>query len=209
MNMITKEIIEHNFPLYFTDNDVFKILDMEKYHKELHVAVEKNEIINLYKNIYALSDKYRKSKLNGFVLAQIIVPESYISCEKLLWDVGWIPEFVYDITSINLTHKMTISTPYNFITYSIIKQNDINIGTIYDDYDAGRVRKAKPLKALVDYVCRVGLDWKGIDPLIRSLRIDKECLDSIKNGDIEELFGNYTIRRAKVFLEGIRKDLHI
>ena len=43
--------------------------------------------------------------------------------------------------------------------------------------------------------------------LAESLRVEEEELGTLKAGDFEELDGIYKSRRARVFLEGLRKEL--
>ena len=71
----------------------------------------------------------------------------------------------------------------------------------------GSFYMAKPLKALADTVASRGLDWSGLDPLVESLRIDDERLETLKSVDFEELDGVYRSARARKFLSGIRKEL--
>ena len=66
---------------------------------------------------------------------------------------------------------------------------------------------AKPLKALADYVASRGLDWTDSSPLVESLRIDEDNLETLETEDFEELEGVYKSARARKFLAGLRKEL--
>ena len=66
---------------------------------------------------------------------------------------------------------------------------------------------ATPLKALSDYVYVNRKDWISLEPIIRSLRVEPEELESLDSGVFEALIGNYSSRRVQVFLESLKKDL--
>ena len=67
---------------------------------------------------------------------------------------------------------------------------------------------ASPLKALADYVYAHRLDWISAGPVIESLRVDESSLAGIKVAALERLLANYSSRRVRRFLEGLRKDWH-
>jgi len=67
---------------------------------------------------------------------------------------------------------------------------------------------ASPLKALADYVYAHRLDWASTGPVIESLRVDESSLTSINLEIIDRLIDNYSSRRVRRFLKGLRKDLN-
>ena len=67
---------------------------------------------------------------------------------------------------------------------------------------------ASPLKALADYVYAHNLDCVSAGPVIESLRVDESSLASVKLETFEHLLANYSSRRVRRFLEGLRKDLN-
>ena len=66
---------------------------------------------------------------------------------------------------------------------------------------------ASPWRALADYVFLHKKDWKGMDPLVKSLRIEEEDLRKTSQEGIEELIHSYQSHRVKRFLRGLKKDL--
>jgi hypothetical protein len=143
------------------------------------------------------------------MVANLFVPESYISFETALWDAGWIPEFVYEIASVSRKPSFEIRTPFAVFSYTRIPQKSMRTGTYTVTYGSGTVPEAKPLKALADYVYANDYDWNTVKPLRQSLRIDDENLMSLTAGDFDELQGNYEADRVKRFLEGMRKELRV
>jgi hypothetical protein len=61
---------------------------------------------------------------------------------------------------------------------------------------------------MADYVYMHRLDWVSASPVIESLRVDETSLADIKIETFERLLANYSSRRVRRFLEGLRKDLN-
>lgn len=140
-------------------------------------------------------------------MANLFVPESYISFETALWDAGWIPEFVYEIASVSLKPSFEIKTPFAVFSYIRVPQKNMRAGTY--TVGSGTAPEAKPLKALADYVYANNYDWNSVKPLRQSLRIDDDNLMSLTANDFDELQGNYEHDSVERFLEGIRKELGV
>jgi hypothetical protein len=68
---------------------------------------------------------------------------------------------------------------------------------------------ASPMKALADYVYVNKKDWAELQPVAESLRIEREEFESVTSEDINALIENYTSRRVRKFLKGLRKDLKL
>ena len=64
-------------------------------------------------------------------------------------------------------------------------------------------------QALADMVASRGLDWSGCRPLIESMRIEPDDLETLTAEDFESLEGAYYSKRARRFLSGLRKDLEV
>ena len=67
---------------------------------------------------------------------------------------------------------------------------------------------ATPLKALVDYIYINKLDWENIEPLLESLRIEKEEFNNLQCDDFDLLAANYNNKRVYRFINGIKKELN-
>jgi hypothetical protein len=67
--------------------------------------------------------------------------------------------------------------------------------------------QAKPLKALADLIFKFNYRWTTIDPLLESLRIEAEDLETLTAADFDEIQGNYEAANVEDFLAGIRKGL--
>jgi hypothetical protein len=172
-------------------------------------AIASGDIIRIRRGFYTLNKVFRTASINERIVANLFVPESYISFETALWDAGWIPEFVYEIASVSRKPSFEIKTPFAVFSYTRIPQKNMTAGTYAVTYGSGTALEAKPLKALTDYVYANDYNWNSVKPLRQSLRIDDDNLMSLTAKDFDELQGNYEVDRAKRFLDGIRQELRV
>jgi hypothetical protein len=151
-------------------------------------------------------------------LAQRIYGPSYISLETALSYHGWIPEAVYAITSSSLSRSREFETPLGRFSFTRVPQRVFYMDIIRIEKDSGSNSEsslhtgesflmASPLKALADYVYSHKLDWISASPVIESLRVDESSLAGIDSKVFDRLLINYSSRRLRRFLEGLRKDL--
>jgi len=211
MNKLVEKIIEKNMPVLFRYNDMeqlgFEKRELEKYVQN---AVVFKYLHNIYKDIYTLSNMYRKILIPEGMLAQMIIPGSYTSLYYVLSDENWIPEAVYNVSSVIVGDKITVDTDEfgSFFYYGIcdrlilkgVRKQVSNIGFYY---------KATPLKALCDYVCMFKKDWKGIDAPNDYLRVKYHKMEELTKEDFDEIQGSYNIKNVEVFIESLRKDLKV
>jgi predicted transcriptional regulator of viral defense system len=208
MTRLTRSIIAQRLPAVFTSDDVRHLEpnDQARYC-QMSRAIASGDILRIRRGFYTLNKIFRTASINERIVANLFVPESYISFETALWDAGWIPEFVYEIASVSLKPSFEIKTPFAVFSYTRVPQKNMTAGTYTVTYGSGTVPEAKPLKALTDYVYANNYDWNSVKPLRRSLRIDDDNLASLAAKDFDELQENYEVDRVKRFLEGIRKEL--
>ena len=209
MNELVEYIRNNNFPVLFRYNDLLKT-GLKKYllNEFLVEAVKRKYIDNIYKDIYTLSRMYRRNLVCEGVLSQMIVPNSYVSLRYVLSDVLWIPESVYNITSITNGTNLLINTE-NFGSFKFINiYKNIPVAGIYiENSSIGNYKRATPLRALCDYVCLYEKKWDNIGYLEDHLRIMPESLENLREKDFDELQGVFKIHNIENFLIGIRKEL--
>jgi hypothetical protein len=210
MTRLTRSIIEHNLPIVFTADDVKKIEpDSNTRYCQMNRSLASGDIIRIHRGIYTLNHIFRKGVINLNALAYKLVPGSYISFETALWDTGWIPEFVFETSSAYQGHSFEIKTDFSIFSYTQIRQNNPFCGTYTISSEYGPIIEAKPLKALADYVYDIDCQWNSIHPLVYSLRIDIEHLETLTASDFDEIEGNYESKKVENFLYGIRKELQV
>ena len=182
-------------------------------------ALKSGEILRVHRGLYCLAAKYLRRKPDPLALAQRIYGPSYISLETALSYHEWIPEAVYAITSASIDRSREFDTPIGHFSFTRIPQKvfytevtrvEKGSGSKNEpDFYAGETfLMASPLKALADYVYAHKLDWISAGPVIKSLRVDEASLADIKAEMFESLLANYSSRRVRRFLEGLRKDLN-
>jgi hypothetical protein len=221
MQKLTETVLEKS------DTGTFTLMEMARWvggssnrrFALLKRALQSGEIIRIHRGLYCLATKYLRRKLDPLVLAQRIYGPSYISLETALSYHSWIPEAVYAITSTSMDRSREFETPLGHFSFTRIPQKVFyteitrvekgGAGKSEPGFDTGKsFLLASPLKALADYVYAHRLDWISASPVIESLRIDESSLAGIKVETFERLLANYSSRRVRRFLEGLRKDLH-
>ena len=173
-------------------------------------AIDSGEILHIRRGLYCLAKPYNRVGISRNILANLIYGPSYVSLETALSFHGWIPEAVHSVSSVSLGRARTFETPLGYFDYVQIKQMPLLSGVIRvtgERETEGSYYMAKPLKAIADYVASRGLDWTGREPLIESLRIEEENLESLSSADFDELDGVYKSLRARKMLALLRKEL--
>ena len=194
----------------FTAGDLYKFGYKEPYVSErLQKAVMDCEIIHIKKDIYALSMMLRKELVENRVLAQMLVPLSYVSMEYVLSKVSWIPESVYVVTSVTQGENKYIETEYGRYDYINIPSRKFYAGVRHIIEGVYEYNQAVPLKALADMVFERNYNWTTLKPLYESLRIEYDDLEILTSSDFDELHETYEISNVENFLYGIRKELSL
>lgn len=210
MNKLTEKVFEIAPFGYFSYQDVATLFpdSANKRYGLVKRAIAEGQILHIRRGLYCLAPKYRKTKINLYALAQHLYGPSYISLESALSWRGWIPEAVYTLTSAAFGKSNEFSTPLGEFSYTRVPQNIFYTGVERHIDEAGDVFfMASPVKALADYVYVHKKDWAGLEPAIKSLRIEPEEFESVGSDEMEVLIENYTSRRVRAFLDGVRKDL--
>lgn len=172
-------------------------------------AIAKGKLTHIRRGLYCLNDPLRKNQLNLFMLAQKIYGPSYISFESALSYHGLIPEAVPTITSATSKRSRTFKTPLGLFIYIHIPCDPFLVGVSQESPKQAPYLMASPWKALTDYLYFNKKDWKGIAPLLGSLRIEEEELKKTTKEELEELATTYRSRRIKKFLRGVKEDLKL
>jgi len=211
MNTLTRTLFETlEYPL-------FSAADLQNIEPNANIryglvkrAMKDGDLVQLKRGLYTLCPSLRKRPLNRPALANRLYFPSYVSFEYALSAHGWIPEAVVTITSATSKNQTTFDTPEGHFTYRRIPQAQFFCGVETVTSENGSWLQARPLKALADYVYLHRLDWTDRKPLIESLRIDEDELETLDADDFDSIQGNYqTAANVESFLSGLRKDLHI
>ena len=210
MNFLTEKAFELSRTGIFTYSDVLVWLGESRNSVRGIVkrAIASGEIIHIRRGLYCLAPKYCRHSISRNVIANLIYGPSYVSMEAALSVHGWIPEAVHSVMSVSSGRAKSFQTPLGYFDYVQVRQRPLLAAVErMQDESSTCFLVAKPLKAIADYVASRGMDWRGVEPLEESLRIERENLDSLTPEDFNELDGVYKSRRARSFLEGLRKEL--
>lgn len=222
MQRLTETVLEKS------DTGAFTLLELSQWvggtsnrrFALLKRALKAGEVIRIHRGLYCLAPRYPRRKPDPLVFAQLIHGPSYISLETALSYHGWIPEAVYAITSACMNRGRDFETPLGHFSFTRIPQKvfyaevtRIEKTGKQDGNEPGlhageTILMASPLKALADYVYAHKVDWTSVEPVIESLRVDESSLSGITSETLEILIGNYSSRRVRRFLKGLKKDMN-
>lgn len=211
MNKLIKTLFET------LEHSVFSASDIQNIEPDDNVryalvkrAMKDGDLVQIKRGLYTLSPSLRKQPVNRASLANRLYYPSYVSMEYALSRHGWIPEGVTTVTCATSKNPADFDTPLGRFTYKRIPQALFFCGVEAVSVDGESALQARPLKALADYVYTHKLEWTDREPLIESLRIEEDELETLTAGDFESIQGNYrTAPAVEAFLAGLRKDLKL
>jgi hypothetical protein len=210
MNRLTRAILENQLPTVFTSDEIRRLEpDDNVRYCQMNRAIASGDIIRIRRGFYTLNTIFRKDLINTPLLANLFQPHSYISMELALSVDFWIPEAVYMYTSATSGPSRTIKTSVGCFSYLHIPQKNLMAGVHTVELGAEPHLQAKPLKALADLIFKFRYQWTTLEPLLESLRIEMDDLETLTAADFDEIQGNYEASNVENFLAGIRKELGV
>lgn len=199
-----------------TDLDLLNAIPGTSHRRQALIkrAISKGELIHIRRGLYCLADRFRKNQMrvnppNLFTLAQKIYGPSYISFESALSYHGWIPEAVPTVTSATSKRSRTFKTPLGLFVYIHIPCEPFLVAVSQKSREKDSYLMANPWKAITDYIYFNKKDWKGMAPLLNSLRIEEEELKKTTNEELQELAASYRSWRIKKFIRGVKRELKL
>jgi len=143
--------------------------DARDMQKQLSRWVRAGRILQLRRGLYTLAPPYRKVAPHPFLVANRLVPHSYVSLQSALAYYGMIPEFVYEITSVTTGRPETLENPLGRFSFRHIKSDAFTGFTYREVFKEQFVFIATPAKALLDliYLSR----YQQVQPFIEELRL--------------------------------------
>lgn len=174
-------------------------------------ALKSNELLQVRRGLYVLAKKYRRHDIHPFVLAQQLLPGSYISAESALSFHGWIPEAVRSVLSVTSKGKSQVYQ-HDILGKFEYRRMTVNSGYFLQAVERYELQRqvaliAKPLRALLDLVYLRKLPWQGLDFLLDGLRIDEEQLGAVTLLDITQLLDVYKGKREREFIDELQRSL--
>ena len=203
MNYITFSRELKNFPA-FSLKDTEKLSSKVYYHR-LSDWQKKGYIKRIANGVFVFADE-PMDEMHLFYLANIIYSHSYISLESALSFYGFIPEAVYNITSVS--SKKTSSFQYDDILFSYRTINKkYNFGYKLLPFKNVSIKIAEPEKAIID-LFYLNTELKNFDN-IEEMRFNLfEIKEKINWSKLNKYLGFYEnkslTKRVNLFKEWIK-----
>lgn len=190
---------------YFTVVELSNVLcgTEDRRYSLLKRTMARGEIIRIRRGLYCLAPPYQRHPLNLFAVAQSIYGPSYITVESALSYHGWIPESVHAVTSATSKRSREFKTPVGLFSYRRVLCDPFLAGVERIQTGSDSFFIATPWRAMADYVFIYKKDWKGIAPLLDSLRIEKEALKDSDQEELRTIRNAYQSERVRRFLKGM------
>jgi len=204
------EKIKENVPCdMFTDTELKNTLGgtANSWRSAAKRGVKKGDIIRLKRGLYALGVKHQRKGFSMFQAGQMIYGPSYISLESALSYHGWIPEAVHAVTSVSAKRTKDVKTPLGIFSFTHIPSSNFFAGVARIESENGAFLMATPWRALADYVYVHRQDWKGLKPIVESLRVDAVHFKDVDLRLLEELREATKSKRVRVFIDRVKKEL--
>lgn len=191
---------------------VFSLQDVQKIAPnfnriQLDRWQKKGYIKRIKKEYYYFTDKEIDRNFL-FYLSNKIYSPSYISLEKAFQYYDFIPEEIFQITSVSSKKTNKFTTSMGSFSYRHIKPS-IFFGYRMIDYGKQKILLAEPEKAVLDYLYLNPRLKAAAD--FREMRLNKqeflEKIDFKKLQRFMKAFENKSLsRRVKIFLNTVKND---
>ena len=170
-------------------------------------AIRSGHVIHLRRGLYAFAKKYRPASLNLYEIAGKLYGPSYVSLEAALSYHGWIPEAVYTVTNVCAKRSKEFNTPLGMFSFAHIPCDRFFAGVKRVASPNGIFLMATPFRALADYVYVHHKRWRGLKPVIESLRVDESNFRHADFRLLEEVRKASRNANVKKFIYSIQKEL--
>ena len=170
-------------------------VDPNDVRKQLSRWTQTGRLYQLRRGLYTLAPPFQKIKPHPFVLANHLVPNSYVSCQSALAHYGLIPEYVPVTTSITTARPARWDTPLGSFEFRHVKVELLRGYRMTDVGGDQQAFVATPEKALLDLIyLQPGSDSPNY---LRELRLQN--LDGLDMDELQrqaDLANSPKLRRA-------------
>ena len=154
------------------------------------------DLIRVKKGLYVFGIEYAKRPYSLEILANLVYGPSYVSCEYALSFYGFIPESVFEVTSMTTERNKMFSTPVGRFSYKHLSLSRYQVGlTHIEVLPDRRVLMATPEKALADLLLLRDEKPDDVDEL-RSVLYDSYRCDP---NNMKKLRISYMNEIAKIY----------
>jgi hypothetical protein len=207
MQTLTEQLIEEGLSdRVLTDTQLGRLIpgSSQRRYNLVNRAMTAGELIRLRRGLYILPDKYRSQPCHPYVLAQRLVPGSYVSLETALAFHNWIPEAVYSTACVMPGHKAK-EFSYESLGRFTFHPLAIQAGCFLEFVERVQLGEqsvllARPIRALLDLVCLKKVEWQGLAWLVQGMRIDEDMLNQVTGAELRSLKQVYKYKRVQGFI---------
>jgi hypothetical protein len=142
------------------------------------------------------------------VVAGVLHSPSHVSLESALAFHGWIPEAVYQVSSITVARSRTFTTPLGVFSFGRVPSVAPRAGV--EAVAVGRdawAFIASPVRAIADMIyLRRNVSWNrdGLAYLTEGLRVEQDDLRTISFDAMDEILDAVRSRRVGAFIKGLK-----
>jgi predicted transcriptional regulator of viral defense system len=182
-------------PIFETSLLLAGDIDPTGVQRQLSRWLKAGRLLQLRRGLYTLAPPFQKVRPHPFLLANVLVPGSYVSLQSALAHASLIPEYVPVTMSVTLGRPGRWDTPLGSHIYRHL-QADLFTGFASTELGGGQSAfLARPEKALLDLVY---LEPEADSAeYLAELRLQKlETLDLAELRRLAELAGKPKLRRA-------------
>lgn len=214
MQTLTEQLIEEGLNnQVLTDAQLARLISgtNQRRYNLVNRAMNTGELLRLRRGLYMLPEKYRSQPCHPYVLAQKLVPGSYVSVETALAFHHWIPEAVYSTASIVPGRKVKAFN-YDSLGRFTFHPLAFQVGYFLELVERVQFGKqpalvARPIRALLDLVCLKKIEWQGLGWLVDGMRIDMDELKQVTSTELRTLRHVYKYKRVKDFISQLESAL--
>ncbi|OIP37496.1 MAG: hypothetical protein AUK47_13420 [Deltaproteobacteria bacterium CG2_30_63_29] len=172
-------------------------------------ALSRGELVRLRRGLYVLSAKHSTKVLHPFVLAQALVPGSYISFESALSHHGWLPESVPLILSVTSNRRtLEVENALGTFRFSpLVTSPGHFLEAVERLVIDGRVAfVARPLRALLDLISQRKIEPGDAGAFVDGMRIDAASIAEVPAITWRDVGRAYTLRRTLRCFEALTQE---
>jgi len=178
----------------FSPNMVSAGENIDQVRLQLSRWVRRGKVIRIHHGWYTLVARFRRARIDPFVVACTIKDGTYVSLESALSHHGLIPEHVAETTCVTTGRPMLMQTPLGRIRYRHINRR-LFWGYREEPWNVQTAFVATPEKALLDLIYLVA--GAHSQAYIEQLRLQN--LEQLHFKTLEEM----TLRFGRPKLAGI------
>lgn len=194
-----------NEPVFETGLLLAGEVDPKDVRRQLSRWTKAGRLYQLRRGLYTLAPPFQKVKPHPFVIANRMVPGSYVSNQSALAHYGLIPEYVPVITSVTTARPGRWDTPLGRYEFRHVKTSRMNDYKLLELGGGQQAFIATPEKALLDLIY---LQPDGDSPeYLRELRLQN--LDRLDLGELHhqaDLADSPKLRRAAAWVSELAQS---